>query len=462
MLPSEAGGKILSLLDTSSVFRLLSLSRGAQSWIEGCLPYLDRLWWKTPNSPPLERVCESICRVVKKYSIFSVRQIEGSLAKSHANVAALADLLICQPLLRHLSLTELPTLDSHLAGLLVQKCVRISSLSLPGCRTQSLTIFEELMRNFTHLREVDLGFCQEVGDNAMCEIARQCRDLRSIKLDKCPVTDRAVISLGHYCPRLRALYVNRCRTLTDTGILAVSKGCYNLELLACRECRGISDRSIVTLLRRCGQLHTVQISNTSCELSSLPHRTALQRIDLASCRMITDESLHDLSEACPLLESLNVGFCGLITEDGVTAIVKKCLRLRELLIPGLRLLTDVALCATVADFCPQLCVLNMGLNTHFTDHGLILLVSRCTKLKELYIGYCPQLTDTSVRILLSCCRNLKVFHCQGCELLSAKPLLELPPENFSKLNDLCCSEQMYNVLVPLLDLNEMKEKVRTP
>jgi len=42
----------------------------------------------------------------------------------------------------------------------------------------------------------------------------------------------------------------------------------------------------------------------------------LQRLELASCSNITDESLKALSEGCPNLTHINVSWCDNITEKG--------------------------------------------------------------------------------------------------------------------------------------------------
>ena len=50
----------------------------------------------------------------------------------------------------------------------------------------------------------------------------------------------------------------------------------------------------------------------------------MQNINIFKCTNITDKSIIEIANMCPLLESLNFLACGEITDTSVIAIKEKC------------------------------------------------------------------------------------------------------------------------------------------
>ncbi|KAK3246215.1 hypothetical protein CYMTET_21818 [Cymbomonas tetramitiformis] len=384
-LPRDVGARILSLLQTSATVSLLCVSRDAHRWVSSCLPHLNRISWTSAGLRPVPLV-SSICRLVVKHRMYSVKELEGSLDNQPATLTTLANLLPMLPNLRQLSLSKVPTMNAKVASTVVRHCPQLHSLSLPACSHLSLRAIGKFGRHYPHLLHVDLSSCKDVGDDAVCGLAQACVELRTIKLNGCRLTDSALCFLTLLCPKLRELYVDRCKTLTDAGIKAVGESARGLEVFSCCKNRLITDTSLNLMLRDCLRLRRVEVSGTLCGYEFMALRMpALRRLCLSSCRALHDESLGVVTEGCPLLEYLDVGFCSQITTVGIVAAVSNCRKLRVLLLSSLSKLTDLAL-STLATCCPELSELSIKANPCITDEGLVAVAFQCNQLQVVDIG----------------------------------------------------------------------------
>jgi Leucine-rich repeat (LRR) protein len=142
-------------------------------------------------------------------------------------------------------------------------------------------------------------------------------------------------------------------------------------------------------------------------------------IRLTACSGITNDTLIQISNMCPQLEALRVGYCDMITDDGIIRIAEKCQQLKELDYAYCKKCTDAAL-KSIVNNCNQLEALwaaNCGISTIPENIGY-----KLTNLKQLYLTG-NKITKIPVSLTL-----LKDTLDDGLFLINDNPLQEPPIE----------------------------------
>jgi hypothetical protein len=127
---------------------------------------------------------------------------------------------------------------------------KLRTFIAPHCNYGSSTVAACLGECCPDLREVDLTYCQYVGNSGIVSLAAGCRKLKRLAIANTPITDIALIALGQHCPGLQMLIVKGCRRLTDAGIIALARGCRRLQHLDAERCDALT-RKCVEELAKC-------------------------------------------------------------------------------------------------------------------------------------------------------------------------------------------------------------------
>jgi F-box/leucine-rich repeat protein 2/20 len=144
--------------------------------------------------------------------------------------------------------------------------------------------------------------------------------------------------------------------------------------------------------------------------------TTLTKLDLSSCKHLTDAVLVSLMVGYPKLATLLLRWCSNVTSAGLASVVAGCSNLASLDITGCINVTDGEL-KKLATGCTQLTSLTLTGCTLVTDAGMETISKGCN-LTLLNFGWCRNVTDVGVEKLAKECPNLTSLACTRCRNVS--------------------------------------------
>ncbi|GMM30077.1 hypothetical protein DAMA08_028220 [Martiniozyma asiatica (nom. inval.)] len=170
------------------------------------------------------------------------------------------------------------------------------------------------------LEILDLSNCRKVKDDVIIrligykdEFKFGCKKLTKLNLGYCKyLTDQSMKHISINLPNLLELDLSRCTTITDLGFISWLGNKLSIQKLILRDCTFLSDKAIEAIPLTCPNLNF---------------------LDLTFCCMLTDLSLHHLSN-CSNLDSLNVSFCGAAVSDYSLYELTRLEKLKKLNIKG--------------------------------------------------------------------------------------------------------------------------------
>lgn len=96
--------------------------------------------------------------------------------------------------------------------------------------------------NIIKLTNLDISFCEKVNDKALDYIAQGLKELKSLSLNNCSITDNGLIKIGQNLTKLSHLNVGQCTKITEKSLSIVVENCVNLEsidLYGCTEIKSL-------------------------------------------------------------------------------------------------------------------------------------------------------------------------------------------------------------------------------
>jgi F-box/leucine-rich repeat protein 2/20 len=232
----------------------------------------------------------------------------------------------------NVSLGHIPL--EHALARLAQRFPCVTSLRLHGPTVCDLEVRAAAALNQS-LTRLDLTQCDNVTDKALALLAGECKSLRALVALGCrDITNEGVRSLGRGCRELTSLCLGWC-DISDNALLVLSEQCTLLEELDVSGCGRISDAGVSAVTNGCRCLSTLSIEG---------------------CREV---SAWAVASGSAPITSLNMGGCTLVTDGGVGAIAAAYPRLRALSLRLCRAVGDVAL-KYLAMRCPQLTSLDIS------------------------------------------------------------------------------------------------------
>ncbi|PIN10546.1 hypothetical protein CDL12_16873 [Handroanthus impetiginosus] len=200
----------------------------------------------------------------------------------------------------------------------------------------------------------------DIDDKGLWEIAKGCPDLETVLLrGRSAIGDLGVVSLAEFARNLRNLDLGFCRKISDEALKSIA-GLNNLEMLSLQGCYLITDIGLSFLAE--GPVHNtlIELNLAGCnritdlELTNLREMDALEELNLAECgpnvtglgieigvagnwRLkklnlswlvnVTDSTLEALAERCWSLEVLDLTGCISISVLGISAFSShRCLK----------------------------------------------------------------------------------------------------------------------------------------
>lgn len=295
------------------------------------------------------------------------------------------------------------------------------------------------------IRELYLGECHWLTDQAVCYIGEQCPNLRVLHLAGCTqVSDVGISELSNSCFELRAVDLHRTR-VSDLGfnfLVESNPGLERMRLPSQGNCR----RMIDAICRNCCKVTELTLQNAIDEerfiLDDETFRRfaerfpMLRKLDLTWCCRVTDRTLQWIARNCVSLRSLRIKECPMISDDGIRFIAERCRFLDDLHLERQSLVKN-ACCYAIRDHLRHIRTLKL-LDTCVTDKGIEAITTNAGNLRKLCIGeYCfrPQnIKGLCLPAIARKCNKLEKLHVYSVKMDDAQ--LQRLCANLLQLRDL--------------------------
>ncbi len=157
-----------------------------------------------------------------------------------------------------------------------------------------------------------------ISDNAMVVFLSGRTLLHTIELYNCPnISDNTLWALRTNCSKIRKVTIVGC-PITDEGIAALCSYRRNIQELDLTSCPKLTDKSLITIAHHLHDLVSISLSNNSqFSLGAFKELIwnckKLEKLDLWSCKQVTDEWLDVVNIWGSQIASIDVGSCPNLT-----------------------------------------------------------------------------------------------------------------------------------------------------
>lgn len=318
------------------------------------------------------------------------------------------------------SLTTL-VLDNHKSSglfpgdldFLIRRCPSLTSFTVSHISEIRVDdVYTALAAHCPELTTLDVR-ARDLNGQAIADLAKKCRKLRSINLSGCfAVRDAAIEALAKYCPDLEAVSLAKCRKLTSAAVEKLAKSCRRLMTINLDHCTKVGDAAIASLAKYCPELRE---GHFWCTLPP------------------SDAAVSSLATACHAIEVLDLCYGDVLTDDAVEIIAARCTSLRTLKVCAARRkpqflpdgkLTDRSLLALVDSRCDKIRRVAFGGHLRITDAAVEALVHRFPRLTHVNFNHCD-LTDRSVRAVATECYAVECVKFNGNNRITDAGVLAL-------------------------------------
>ncbi|XP_060784423.1 uncharacterized protein fbxl9 [Neoarius graeffei] len=332
--------------------------------------------------------------------------------------------------------------------------LRLEELSLSGCKGLTDSSIKQLCKHQRGLQKLDLSGCTELTSRSVLAVAAELKWLQSLSLSRVwRMTEKGLADLMAL-PALSSLDLAECVNVSGAELekgLSSPQPRAQLEKLSLRNCTYLQD---VCLLAR---LLTF----------------SLKELDLTSCIVLTDSSVHAIASYLPGLRVLRLGWCKLITDWGLLGMeepsdgkepskhtedegprftrtfgnmgffrppkmpfdekprlvtfreregtsLRAIKDLQELDLTGCSKLTDASI-TQVLRF-PVLQRLSLAMLPEISDEGVASVALHCRCLTSLALSGCSRLTDEGLAHALPHLRRLQHLQLADCDGITDRSL----------------------------------------
>jgi hypothetical protein len=152
------------------------------------------------------------------------------------------------------------------------------------------------------LTYLSLTQCMKITSSGVVILMHYCRNLRTLSLRGCRVSDAALYAIARNCREIEKLDLYRCNHVNDTAMSALLRNLRSLRSLNLSLCARLTDVTIVTLVNCCTNLVSLNLSHNShysdramATLAVLPE---LQDLDLANCHFLRPTGVVHIATVC--------------------------------------------------------------------------------------------------------------------------------------------------------------------
>ena len=206
---------------------------------------------------------------------------------------------------------------------------RVSHLTLDRARYLSSSGFKQVFRQknprdtaattsvvgFPRLEALSARYCAWISKSALRLIVLGCPRLVRLTLDGCLdiTNDCMTVIAEHTSVTLQCLDIKNCVNVSDAGMVKVVTSCQNLKELGLEGCKLLTDRTLLALTEDTEAPGMIGTVNRPADLP--PHAPLkLERLSVANCVNVTDESMCLVVERVKTLTHLDLSGCSRLTD----------------------------------------------------------------------------------------------------------------------------------------------------
>ena len=336
----------------------------------------------------------------------------------------------------------------------------LENLSLKNCKQITDPVIESLTDK---LIQLDLSDCDQITDSAVLSIAKKCNKIKMLKLTSPKITDFSIDQVANQCHSLELLELRGCDQISDQSISSITKNCTNLMSLALSSCKNNSFAFNFTNnfeLNKNNHLNLLNLKfldvsgctnvvDSSLEFIS-KYCLHLQSLNLSGCENITDSGLIHLIHSHPDFHELNLTRCKNLSDSSIIILAKKWMKLKKLSLNSCIQISDQSI-IELTKYSRKLSELDISFCDKVSDHSVKEFSIGFPSLQSLSLEELSQVTSTSL-ILLAGCSNLftlNVAYCSGMNDSILKRIAEgcplLQHINLSRCTNLSMDAIQYSI-----------------
>jgi len=257
----------------------------------------------------------------------------------------------------------------------------------------------DILRNFPHVKHLDLSGCYQISTESIGIIANEYKDvLQSLNLEFCHyiadvdivtlfgevkegskenqgnmtslnlsytnITDIGMRTITMNCPNLKILKIRGMKNITDLSLSMIAKYCKNLTQFDVQECGKITDYGVALVSQECKRLESLNLNGSSVSNNFIPYlcfyNQSMKELDIRNTKVCGDSIGKILANLINLeslkisglsfqiknmnpnlllnlksLKSLDISFCYDFHKDLIRDIIRSCTNLKEIFLFGL-------------------------------------------------------------------------------------------------------------------------------
>mmetsp|Transcript_6808 Transcript_6808/g.15723 ORF Transcript_6808/g.15723 Transcript_6808/m.15723 type:complete len:404 (-) Transcript_6808:98-1309(-) len=269
-------------------------------------------------------------------------------------------------------------------ALIAKSSPELKTLEIEAC-SFSARALQSFARRCTALRNLAI-VNTDVKDDGLR--SAPLRGLRQLKLPW-TVSDETIQILACASPELKSLFVGGCYSLTAHGLGSALQQLPLLSTLHFGFCESMDGEDVTEVLASCSttltSLSIPGLAAPSSALEELHKCTSLTRL-VAKGGYFSDEAAAGLVSVCPLLESVAFGCCKKVSDLTIAALARHCTKLKSLNLDHTEV-TDKSLASLYS--CTTLRRLGLRRCGGITGPEVIKLAQKLTRLHMLDVELCP-------------------------------------------------------------------------
>lgn len=342
-------------------------------------------------------------------------------------------------------------------------CPLLKSLSMLDVPFVTDSGLSELANGCPLLERLDLIGCPGITTRGLIAVAEKCPNLVSLSLDRCiNIGNDGIHAVGKLCPKLDSVYIKECDLIGDAGISGLmSSASSSLTKLKLQDL-SISDLALACIGhygKAITDLHLNNLKNVAEKgfwcMGSAKGLSRLQTICVTSCHGLTNVGIDALGKGCPNLKQLHIRKCCYVSDMGLTAFISKCDALQNLILEECHLISLWGVLSSLVSLNSKLQSLSVVKCMGVKDINLPINAALpvCKSLVALTIRDCPEFSSASLATLGQICSNLVHLELTGLVGVTDEGLIPIIMNNdvgLTKVNLKGCSNITDSVVSTLL------------